>query len=75
MRVRKCRPDQHVDRPMRGGKRVKCITCGDVFPCRTACDHADCALAAGRPMPEGVYLAGQGPTDDDKPDEEARAAL
>lgn len=29
--------------PMRkGSKRVKCEGCGDVYPCRSKCDHLDC---------------------------------
>lgn len=33
--------------PLRGGRRVRCVGCGDVFPCRSACDHLDCAEARG----------------------------
>lgn len=28
--------------PVRGGKRLRCTGCRDVFPCRHACTHADC---------------------------------
>lgn len=49
----KCRPSQHDDRLMRGG-RVKCRKCGDVFPCRDACEHVDCAAATGRALPDWI---------------------
>lgn len=28
--------------PVRGGRRLRCSGCRDVFPCRHACEHADC---------------------------------
>ena len=49
--------------PMRGGKRLKCTGCGDVFPCRHSCDHVDCmdakqiAPAADYDNAEGKGLA------------------
>lgn len=27
----------------RGSKREQCVGCKDVFPCRSKCDHLDCA--------------------------------
>lgn len=41
-RPKKCRPGAHVDVRVRGGKRVRCTNCGDVFPCAHDCDHRDC---------------------------------
>lgn len=29
--------------PVRGGARLRCEGCADVFPCRHACRHLDCA--------------------------------
>lgn len=26
------------------GKRLKCEGCGDVYPCRSSCEHLDCQL-------------------------------
>lgn len=31
--------------PVRGGARLRCEGCGDVFPCKHACEHRDCADA------------------------------
>lgn len=48
----RCKPREHRDRRLRGGGHYQCATCGDVFPCRTLCDHLDCIVATGRPLPE-----------------------
>lgn len=38
--------------PQHGGKREKCVICGDVFPCpRPGCGHVDCHEARGEAMP------------------------
>lgn len=55
MRAR-CKLGQHKDRPMRGGNRVECTRCGDVFPCRHPCNHIDCILATGRELPGWVEV-------------------
>lgn len=44
MRRKKCRLREHTDVRIRGSSRVRCTTCGDVFPCRTACEHFDCGM-------------------------------
>lgn len=31
---------------LRGGKRARCTGCGDVYPCRGACEHLDCKSEA-----------------------------
>ena len=50
----KCSNIQHTDVPIRGKSgRVRCSTCGDVFPCRgDKCEHLDCCDATGRAWPE-----------------------
>lgn len=42
-----CHACERVTRwsPVRGGRRLRCEGCGDVFPCRHACEHLDCAEA------------------------------
>lgn len=53
-----CRLRDHAWHPLqRGSDREQCRTCGDVFPCRHACDHLDCRLATQRPLPYWVTLA------------------
>jgi len=47
MRRKKCPITKHTDRPIRGSSRVKCSTCGDVFPCRKPCTHIDCLMELG----------------------------
>jgi hypothetical protein len=54
MRIKKCSPGKHQDRRMRGGNHIECIVCKDIFPCRHACEHFDCMLATGRPLPDWV---------------------
>jgi hypothetical protein len=45
---------------MRGGKREKCTTCGDVFPCRkSGCQHLDCHEARGE-LPPDIIVAVDG---------------
>lgn len=41
-------------KPVRGGARLACEGCGDVFPCRHECKHLDCA-AAREPLAPVVY--------------------
>jgi hypothetical protein len=36
---------------VRGGQRAACAGCGDVFPCRHACMHLDCAAERGERPP------------------------
>jgi len=57
MSTPRCAPTKHDDKPVgradkRGVLRVKCATCGDVFPCRGKCEHVDCCEATGRELPE-----------------------
>jgi hypothetical protein len=52
----RCKPGEHADRPLRGGKRVRCTKCGDEFPCAHDCSHADCAIAAGRALPDWITV-------------------
>jgi hypothetical protein len=58
----KCRPGDHVDHPVQGSSRVRCVKCGDVYPC-TKCEHLDCILERGEELPE---WAG-GPPSGDQP--------
>lgn len=41
---------------MRGGNRVECTRCGDIFPCRHDCNHIDCILATSRTLPDWVTV-------------------
>jgi hypothetical protein len=50
----KCKLGQHTDVLLRGGKSVRCTTCGDTWPCRHECDHFDCRCARGEEMPPYV---------------------
>jgi hypothetical protein len=50
----RCKPGAHVDVRMRGGKHTRCRLCGDVFPCRHACEHLDCIVATARELPANV---------------------
>lgn len=54
--AKKCpRNIDHNWQPMqRGSKREQCRNCETVYPCRHACDHLDCRVDRGDPMPEGV---------------------
>ena len=53
MKTPKCRPGDHIDRPLRrGSKRVKCIKCGDSYPCSHKCEHLDCLLERGEELPD-----------------------
>lgn len=54
MKRPKCKTRDHTDRTMRGGNRSQCTKCGEIFPCRTACDHPDCRVAKGAPLPASV---------------------
>ncbi len=38
----KCNADTKWVPLRQGSKRVKCEGCGDVYPCRSKCDHLDC---------------------------------
>ncbi len=38
----KCNKETEWRPQKRGSKRVKCSGCGDIYPCRTSCDHLDC---------------------------------
>lgn len=42
-----CRRCEDVTRwlPVRGGRRLACEGCRDVFPCKHGCSHLDCAAA------------------------------
>ncbi len=52
MKSPKCNPAEHTDKPMRrGSKHVRCTKCGDIFPCRHACEHLDCMHARGDKLP------------------------
>ncbi len=31
-----------------------CPDCGTTYPCRGDCDHVDCAIETGRPLPDFV---------------------
>lgn len=55
-RRKRCTPSKHEDRKIRGSKHVKCVNCGDVFPCRKPCSHLDCLWELGMPMPDWVRL-------------------
>lgn len=49
----RCAKNDHNWKPMkRGGAHEQCTKCGDVFPCRSACEHLDCIVATGRPIPD-----------------------
>jgi hypothetical protein len=54
-KIPKCRPSQHLDRRRRNG-RVKCEKCSDVFPCKKPCDHIDCCMEKGDPLPKWITL-------------------
>lgn len=54
---KRCKKSAHDWQPMRGGKRERCVNCGDVYPCRTACEHVDCILDTGRELPDYVSVA------------------
>ncbi len=60
MKRARCKPNDHTDRRMRGGRRVRCTTCGDAFPCRHDCERVDCILATGRELPDWITLAPKG---------------
>ena len=47
----KCKPSDHVDHPVQGSKRVRCVKCGDIYPC-SKCEHLDCILERGEELPE-----------------------
>lgn len=52
-RLPRCSKREHNWKPMkRGGAHEQCTKCGDVFPCRHACEHLDCIAATGRPLTE-----------------------
>ncbi len=60
-----CKPDQHFDRVVKGKPgSVKCQTCGDVYPCKEDCLHADCRMDKGQPLPPWVSSPGYRPTQD-----------
>ncbi len=55
-RVKKCSNGKHIDRVMRGGKRLQCTVCGDEFPCAHECDHFDCKWERDEP---GAVIVGE----------------
>lgn len=53
-----CSPTEHSDQPLRrGSSRVRCVKCGDIFPCFHNCNHIDCMIEKKLPLPEWVSLA------------------
>jgi hypothetical protein len=53
--LQRCAKRDHNWKPMkRGGAHEQCTKCGDVFPCRSACEHLDCIVATGRTLPDYV---------------------
>ena len=38
----KCNSETLWETMRRGSKREQCVSCKDVFPCRSKCDHLDC---------------------------------
>lgn len=51
-RTPRCSKSEHDWKPVRGGASERCTKCRDVFPCRFDCDHLDCIVATGRPVPD-----------------------
>jgi hypothetical protein len=47
-----CRLGDHVWELVRGGKREQCRTCETAFPCYHACQHLDCLVERGDPLPD-----------------------
>ena len=45
----KCPRGKHRDKPLRGGRRVRCEVCGDEYPCGGECQHLDCRAAREDP--------------------------
>ncbi len=56
-RRRKCKTCDHVDRRIRGSRASVCTKCGDVFPCRSRCDHGDCCVFRGDSL-SSIFGAG-----------------
>lgn len=52
----RCKYREHDWQPTkRGAHREQCTKCGDVFPCRTSCEHYDCCAARGDAMPASCH--------------------
>lgn len=55
---KRCPIHQHEDIVLkRGSIRVRCKTCGDIFPCFNNCRHLDCCVASDRPLPDGFTFS------------------
>jgi hypothetical protein len=52
-----CKPNEHVWEATRGG-RERCKKCTLTYPCLLDCDHVNCRVDKGQPMPDGIRYVG-----------------